>query len=155
MVRMRLFSLETWRPRHLLAAWGAYWAGLAAVTLGPPALAIMRLRADPDTHGSVAASIDNGVANLTVALENGASTWSGSASLLEIALWAFAPPLLLWIAWVIVRPRRQSPGDLTDRTQPEGLPVPDRPGLPQPGIGRVAGEPGERRAPERVRERKD
>src|SRR6185437_16077324 len=39
---LTMLTLSHWRPANLFAAWGAYWAGLAAVTLAPAALAVLR-----------------------------------------------------------------------------------------------------------------
>jgi hypothetical protein len=31
--------------------------------------------------------------------------WSGATGLGELALWLAGPPLLLWVAWLLTRPR--------------------------------------------------
>jgi hypothetical protein len=101
-------SLQRWRPGHLLAAWSTYWAGLAAVTLGPALGPIMRVTGE-DAKGSISAGIANDAFNLTIA-EAGTTVWSGHASLTAVVLWVAVPPLLLWIAWMVARPRRHAIG---------------------------------------------
>ena len=98
------FALGRWRPRHLLLGWGIYWALLAFFTLGSGAAAIWRMTR-PDRHGSVSASFDDGVLRVSV-IGDGITAWSGSADLGTIALWIAGPPLLLWLAWLASRPRR-------------------------------------------------
>jgi len=105
-------SLTKWRPWHLLGAWGAYWLGLATVTLGPAILAIARVTA-PNAHGSMTASMADGTLKLEV-MENGATAWSGSASLWSIVAWIAVPPLLLWLLWNLQRPRVSTDHSLAD-----------------------------------------
>src|SRR5215218_6785632 len=99
-----LFSLQRWRPGHLLAAWATYWAGLTAVMLGPALGPIMRVTGE-GAKGSMSAGIGDGAFKVTIA-EAGATVWSGQASLTAIALWIAVPPLLLWIALMVTRPRQ-------------------------------------------------
>jgi hypothetical protein len=96
-------TLRRWRARHLLAAWSAYWAGLAAVTLAPAARALARLTG-PGEHGSAAASFDDGMLELTIA-SPGAPSWVGAVPVGELALWVAVPPLVLWLLWLLRRPR--------------------------------------------------
>jgi hypothetical protein len=97
------FSLGRWRPRHLLLAWVAYWLVLLATVMRPALLNVMSALTAPDGHGSISASMANGVASLSVKAD--ALVWTGSASLTSIALWIAGPPLLLWALWVAARPR--------------------------------------------------
>ncbi len=97
--------MSSWKPRHLLAAWSAYWAGLALAALGPAALAILRVTVPEGAKGSVSANV--GDAGLQIVVKAGeVTTWIGQASLVSIALWVAAPPLLLWLAWLATRPAR-------------------------------------------------
>ena len=45
---MAFGMLSRWKPRHLLGAWSAWWAGLAAATLGPAARAVWEVTHLPD-----------------------------------------------------------------------------------------------------------
>lgn len=152
---MKLLSLREWRPRHLVAAWSTYWAGLAAVTVGPAILAVLRLTTDPDSHGSASAGIDDGIAQVTV-VDGAATVWSGSASLGEIGLWIVGPPLLLWIAWLLVRPRRAPTAGGVDRVHEESALAGDvgRPALREPGAEYISREPTGDRHRDPVRRRK-
>jgi hypothetical protein len=100
---MSLFSLAGWRPRHLFLSWLAYWLLLLLVALGPAIPAIWRATRD-GAHGEVSAGVNDGILSLTVKLA-GTTTWSGSISLLSAALWFAIPPLVLWVLWVVTRPR--------------------------------------------------
>lgn len=103
---MKLLELRHWKPRHLLAAWSAYWAGLMLVTLGPAALAILRVTVPNGAKGSVSANF--GDAGLQLVVKSGeVTTWFGQASVGSVALWLAAPPLLLWLAWLATRPARR------------------------------------------------
>jgi len=99
-----VWSLSRWRPRHLLFSWLTYWVGLAGVTLGPAIPAILRATS-ADGKGSINASYGDTGMNVTV-LADGATAWSGAASLTEIALWIVGPPLLLWLVWFARRKPR-------------------------------------------------
>ena len=117
-------SISRWRPKHLLAAWGAYWAGLAAVALGRPALAAMRAAEGFPEGSTVSAGFgDTGLYfSITRA---GATVWMASASLLAITLWVTVPPLLLWLVWLATRPR-------TTAAAPAELRAPDALGEARP-----------------------
>ena len=97
-------SQRRWRPGHLLLAWIVYWLALVGVTLGP-ALALAWRLSRPGMHGRVSAGFDDRMLHLTV--ENGLRTvWTGAASVSTVALWLAGPPLLLWIVWLVLQPRR-------------------------------------------------
>ncbi|MDB4891538.1 MAG: hypothetical protein JWL61_3393 [Gemmatimonadetes bacterium] len=115
---MTFLGLSQWKPRHLLAAWSAYWAGLALVTLGPAALAIMRVTIPEGAKGSVAANFGDAGLELVVKSAE-VTTYLGHASVVSVALWLAAPPLLLWIAWLATRPARRHEEELD--TQPVQL----------------------------------
>ncbi|MEW5915671.1 MAG: hypothetical protein AB1762_04670 [Gemmatimonadota bacterium] len=101
-----LFSLSRWRPRHLLASWLTYWVGLGAVTLGPAVRAISRV-AGADGGSVNASGGDNGI-TLNVLL-NGETLFTGTASLMKLAILIAGPPIVLWAAWLIRRPARAQP----------------------------------------------
>ncbi len=118
-----LFSLERWRPKHLLAAWVAYWAGVVGVTLGSAIVSIVRVTGDAAGKGSVNAGYGDGAFNLNV-VDAGTTVWSGTASMASVALWVAGPPLLLWLAWLFTRPPRPAaiPGAADDRLLPTADP---------------------------------
>lgn len=98
-----LRSFRQWSPRALFLSWGVYWLVLLAVGLGPIIGPIWRA-----THGatgsSVKASFSNTIVSLTVT-QAGQTTWTGSISVITVALWVAVPPLLLWMLWAGTRPR--------------------------------------------------
>src|SRR3954451_21065770 len=97
-------SLRRWKPGQLLLGWAAYWAGLVRAPLSPAIAATWRATHLPDGHGSVSASFDNANLSYTI-IEDGVKTWVGTTSITTALLWVVGPPLLLWLAWVIVRER--------------------------------------------------
>jgi hypothetical protein len=146
--------LTKWRARHLLAAWGVYWLTLAAVSLGP-ALPAIRRATSGEAPGSVTGAGGDGGLTLTVT-EHGTTLWSGSASVLAVVLWIAGPPLLLWLAWLMKRPRLQaSPLAVPDEqvAGPSGAPAappalhePPPESMPSP---KAAGDQVERRGAKR------
>ena len=103
-----MFSLSRWKPSQLLLSWGVYWAGLIAVKLGPAILEMWRVTQLPEGHGTINASINDGVFNLSV-VEDGVTTLASSASWSTILLWVLVPPLVLWAIWLFARVRRPTP----------------------------------------------
>ena len=102
--------LRRWRWRHLFAAWIAYWAGLAVVTLWRPIGLARRLSQLPDGQGTISAELSN--AQFTARMvERGAEIWSVSTSLLTIGLWIAGPPLVLWGVWAMGRSRPHGVAD--------------------------------------------
>ena len=97
-------SLRRWKPSQLLLGWGAYWAGLVGVTLGPAIRASWRAAGLPDNHGTISAGFGDGMLNYSV-IENGVKTWTGAAPLSTVMLWVIGPPLLLWLVWLVIRER--------------------------------------------------
>jgi hypothetical protein len=97
-------TLRRWRPRHLLLAWSAYWAALAAVALAPALKALARLTG-PGEHGTASASFADGVLQVTIASPS-APAWTGGVAVGTLALWVAIPPLLLWLLWLARRPSR-------------------------------------------------
>ena len=122
-----LFSLRRWRPGHLLLAWIGYWAGLALVTLGRAIPSILRATGAPEGKGSISAGFQDDVLHLTVT-EAGATLWSGTTSISQVALLVVGPPLLLWVAWLVRRRANRNAG-LGTRDAPRELPLPDADGV--------------------------
>jgi len=121
-----LFSLRRWRPGHLLLAWIGYWAGLALVTFGPAIPSILRATGAPEGKGSISAGFQDDVLHLTVT-EAGATLWSGTTTISQVALLVVGPPLLLWVAWLVRRRTRRNAGLVSDA--PRELPLPDAEGV--------------------------
>lgn len=84
----------TRRVRTLLSLWGAYWAGVAVMQLGPVLWEYVRIRR---TMGS------------------GTVSWGYSGSLTVLAVALAGPPLLIWLGWLALsgRERRARPGGET------------------------------------------
>jgi hypothetical protein len=100
-----MLALGQWRPRHLLGAWTAYWAGVVLVTLGPAMAAMWKVVVPQGQHGSVNAGFGDSGLTLTI-INSGTTIWYGSTRLGTAALWLAGPPLLLWLSWMRTRPRR-------------------------------------------------
>jgi hypothetical protein len=94
-----LFSLRRWRPGHLLLAWGTYWVGLVAATLGPAVPALLRATGAEDDQGSISINAGDGLRFLVT--EKGTTLWSLTATASEAMIWLIGPPLVLWLAWLI------------------------------------------------------
>jgi hypothetical protein len=95
---MRL-SFKRWKPSQLLLAWSAYWAGLVLVKLGPALLAGWRMSQHVDGHGSANANMGDGILSANI-VDGGRTVWSGSISVLTLALLVALPPLLIWLVWL-------------------------------------------------------
>lgn len=106
------FASRGWGWRSLVGAWGAYWAGLAGVTLGPFALYVWKLARQAGKHGTVSLSLGDEGFHLT-ALRDGAVAWSGTVGVGTFALWVAVPPLAIWLVWLLMRPspRPSAPAD--------------------------------------------
>jgi hypothetical protein len=76
--------LRTWRVRHLVGSWIAYWVVLLLVSLREPIRKYIDIQRSGGA-GSVSASV------------------SGDAMTL---LWIVGPPLLLFVLWLAARPKR-------------------------------------------------
>ncbi len=133
-----MFSLERWRPGHLLAAWGAYWLALAGVTLGPVLAHVLPLIGDPTSHGTVSVSMVD--ARLAIHVANATGAFAVSASLLPLAVAIAAPPLALWATW-LVRTRR-APVELRAAPEADELPPPHVDVPQRPPADRAASRPG-------------
>lgn len=99
------FSLRRWRPIHLLGSWVVYWIALATVALTPAVGAVRRLASSPENRGTVDFGYDDGQLHLKV-VESGETLYTGHASLLTTTLLIAGPPLLLWLVWLLTRPKR-------------------------------------------------
>ena len=91
-------------PRQLLAGWLGYWVVLGATTLWRPIMVGWRV-SRPDAHGSISAAFDKSTLTIKM-LEESTTVWTTSTSMTTIFLWLSVPPLLMWLGWVALRPRR-------------------------------------------------
>jgi len=102
-----MLGLQRWKAGSLLAAWVAYWAALVSVSIGPGLLKAWRLARAPGSRGSMSASFDDGRLLLGVHDAGGAAgVWSFNTSMLTAIAWIAIPPLVLWVLWLVSRPRR-------------------------------------------------
>ena len=102
-----MLGLQRWRVKHLLAFWASYWVGLFAVRLGPVAWQVWKLSRINDDKSSVTFNFGDGGFHLDV-VRSGVTQWSGGVGLTSLALLVAGPPLLLWGAWIVSRPRRNA-----------------------------------------------
>ena len=98
-----MLTLPEWRPRHLLAAWIAYWIVLVIGWLGPAIPILFRLSRQ-GAHGTASLAANGGVLSFLVSATGHTLMRSVSYGVLTLVL--IGPPLLLWTLWVAVRPRR-------------------------------------------------
>ncbi len=105
--------LAAGRPSRLLLTWCAYWLALALWGLGPVLPTLWRITR-PGVHGTVSASIDDGIARLAV-VRDAATVWTGQIGVGELALWIGVPPLLLWALWLRARGAGRRPLRAADR----------------------------------------
>jgi hypothetical protein len=138
------FSIKRWGVGSLVGTWAGYWVALGAVTLAPFTKWIWELNRIPGEHGTASASLDNSILTLT-ALKDGVTVYSGSASLTQIALWVAGPPLLLWLAWLLLRPSRSPDEELHAPPSYDALPDAARSGWAQPLTPSSTLSPVERR----------
>ncbi|MGH7651669.1 MAG: hypothetical protein ACREMS_07475 [Gemmatimonadaceae bacterium] len=99
-----------WRPRNLLLGWCAYWLALIVVGLAPAIAAGWRISQHPQGTASVNASFGNGTLLATITAA-GKTTWTGSISVLTLALLVAVPPLLLWLLWLAGASRMNNAGE--------------------------------------------
>ncbi|MFL5480890.1 MAG: hypothetical protein ACJ8AK_01750 [Gemmatimonadaceae bacterium] len=92
------------RVRNLLLAWSAYWLALIVVGLSPAISAIWRVTQAGPGKGNVNAAFGDGRLNATV-IQDGITTYSGSTSLLSVALLLALPPLVMWAVFLVAAPR--------------------------------------------------
>jgi hypothetical protein len=85
----------------LIGSWGAYWAALFAVKLGPAVLAVWRASRSTNPNDSNAGvTFANWILSLVVT-EHGTTTWSGSVHMGALAAWIAIVPLAIWAAWLM------------------------------------------------------
>jgi hypothetical protein len=77
--------LRTWRARHVVTSWIVYWILLLLVVAWTPLTEYVRIMTTTK-KGEVSVH------------------FSGSPT--ALALWIAGPPLLIWLAWLVSRPRR-------------------------------------------------
>jgi hypothetical protein len=99
--------LANWRPRHLIGAWGVYWLGLGVATLGDAAVAIRRVLQAPTGEAGVSLSYGDDLITL-VTTSYGQPVWTGAVAPTTLALALAGPPLLLWLVWLVSRPKRDA-----------------------------------------------
>jgi hypothetical protein len=100
-----LFRLSSWRPRHLLLSWCAYWLALPVLWIAPALPTLYRM-SKPDQHGG--ASLAYGGEGFKFTIENaGRLVHSQTVSLTTLILAVAIPPLVLWALWL--RAQRREP----------------------------------------------
>ena len=107
---MRL-SFKRWKPSQLLLAWSAYWVGLVLVKLGPALLAGWRMSQHVNGHGSANANVGDGILSANI-VDGGRTAWTGSISVLTLALLIAVPPLLIWLVWLAAPSRTKHAGEI-------------------------------------------
>jgi hypothetical protein len=139
------FSIRRLGVGHLLGAWGAYWVGLAGVTLGPFAAWVWELNRIPGSHGSASLSVGDAGVSL-IALRDNVTVWTGVAPLSQVALWIAVPPLVIWLAWLALRPSHsQDDSALHEPAMRDALPDAARNGWGTPITPASTPAPVERR----------
>lgn len=104
-----------WRPAHLLLAWCLYWVALIAVKLGPAIATGWRI-SRPGHTGSVNASISDGIVSANF-IEAGRTVWTGSVPFGHLVLLVAAPPLVIWLVWMIGVSRTNNAGESALKNQ--------------------------------------
>ena len=110
---MTRWSPRRWGAAELLAAWVAYWVLLAAVAFARPALVMYRIRDLPEGSSKAQVSLgDQGFVAHIVSQGRTLIDWRASGT--TVLLWLVVPPLLIFIAWLVMRPRpgQARPGEL-------------------------------------------
>jgi hypothetical protein len=125
------FSIRRLGVGHLLGAWGAYWVGLAGITLWPFVRFVLDISRHPNVHANASLSVGDAGVTLLLMREN-ATVWSGVAPLLSFALWVAGPPLVLWLVWLALRPSRSEAPSLHTMAQRDALPDAARNGWGMP-----------------------
>jgi hypothetical protein len=116
-----MLSLRRWRAPHLLGAWIAYWVLLALVALGKPLTLMRQVGALPKGRSSANLGFgDQGFTGKIVA--DGATLWETNVPVGTVVAWIVIPPLLVWVAWLLSRPR---PTPVQPDDRPPELRAPD------------------------------
>ena len=98
-------KLRRFRVRNLLLAWAAYWLALIVVGLSPAITAIWRVARAGPGHGNVNAGFSDASGMYATVVQNGATTYSSSVSMLTVILLLALPPLMMWAVFLLVAPR--------------------------------------------------
>lgn len=139
-----ILDIRRWNVRHLVSASVAYWAGLAAVALARFSIAVAPLARLGENRGT--ATVSFGDAGLTLtALKDGATIYTSTWPLLQIALWIAVPPLALWIVWLVTRPSRADAAALRASASVDALPDAARAGWSDGAASSPSQVPIERR----------
>jgi LmbE family N-acetylglucosaminyl deacetylase len=131
-----MFGLQRWKAGTLLGAWTAWWVALIGVSIGPGLLRAWQLTREEGTHGTMSISLDGSKLLLSIH-DSGraAGVWSFESSVAVAVVWIAVPPLVLWLLWLLSRPRRSA----LSRTDVAFLEAPR------------SATPGKEEKPERVR----
>jgi hypothetical protein len=95
--------LRRLRARDLFAAWAVYWLALS-LRLTPLVSAIWRATHAGAGKGEVSFNLGDSVLSVAVKVA-GQTTYTASRHMLGLALLIAGPPLVLWLLWVVARPR--------------------------------------------------
>jgi hypothetical protein len=101
-----MFRMERWSAGALLGSWVAYWVALVSVSVGPGIVRGFHLVREKGNHGRISASIDGARLIFDVHDTGGGAAWAFSSSFATVLAWVAIPPLVLWLAWLLSRPRR-------------------------------------------------
>lgn len=140
------FSIKRFGLGSLIATWAGYWIALAGVTLAPFLKWMWEINGASGQHGTASASLQAGDAGLTLtALKEGVTVYTGVAPFADLALWIAGPPLVLWLAWLLLRPARPDIDTLHASSPYDALPDAARGGWRQPLTSTSTPSPIERR----------
>lgn len=101
-------NIRRWKLGQLVGVSAGYWAVLGAAALAPFSRTVATIARLGGERGTATGSFNDGIITLT-ALKDGVAVYTGSASILQIALWIALPPLGLCLAWLASRPSRVRP----------------------------------------------
>ena len=96
------WSIRRWRPGHLLASWAAYWAGLAAVSLGPISWTAWRVTRLPEGKVEISVGFSNSTLHFTV-IEEGVRTVTATTSLGIAIAWVLRVVIDTILIFIAVR----------------------------------------------------
>lgn len=95
------------RLSSLVGSWVAWWLLVIGIKAGPAIAAIVRATSGGGSEGSsVNLSFGDGGFTLKVA-RLGETVYQSSTSMMSLVLWLGVPPLLLWVAWALLRRREE------------------------------------------------
>jgi hypothetical protein len=99
------FGLSKWQPKHLLAAWSAYWLALLLWGVGS-ALPVFWRISRPDAKGSASFNFGDKGFELTL-MEGAVTAWHGAISFRSVLFLCAVPPLVLWAFWLRAQRRER------------------------------------------------